>query len=400
MSSASRRVVFVDDDPLVLRSIRRLMTRRLETCDLVFAGSGDEALELMQGSDVDIIVTDLNMDQMDGATLLQRVQDNAPEVVRIVLSGSCRLEEGAVTRVAHQCVAKPFNGKLLGTTLMRALALRELLEDVTLRKLVAGRNELPSVPAVYLDLLEALDRETTSITRVVSLVQQDPGLAARILQLASSAFLGRVVPPRSIRDAVVFLGFKAIKAFVLTHRIVEMYRPSIPGLSIDAIQDHALRTGALARDIVGESAGAEKVFMAGMLHGLGRLVLAGRFPRRYAAVLRAAAAEELPLAKVERDMLGASHAEVGAYLLGLWGIDPDVVEAVARCQTPSRIAEGGLPSALYLASRLAADPESPVGDHGDDDPGIDAELVARIAAAPDLQTWRLKAAHVPQSGQA
>jgi HD-like signal output (HDOD) protein len=221
-----------------------------------------------------------------------------------------------------------------------------------------------------------------------------------VLQLASSAFLGRVVPPRTVRDAVVFVGVTLMKAFVLTHRIVEMYQPKVQGFSVDAVQRAALMTGALASGMFATRARSEPAFVAGMMHNLGTLVLATRFPRRYAAVLRAQAGERRSLAHIEFDMLGATHAEVGAYLLGLWGIAPEVVEAVALAQSPSKIVDRtlGLSAAVYIASRLVHDPDTAVTPCEDRDGDIDAGLVNRLGLASELEGWRQAARHVVGEG--
>lgn len=396
----ARRVVFVDDDPLVLRSIRRLMSRSLASWDLVFASSGDEALAAMAAAPVDVVVSDLNMGQMDGAALLQQVQDQAPEVVRIILSGSTSREEACLTTsVAHQFLAKPFDSSELSATLTRALSMRGILGDDRLRQLVAGANELPAVPALYVALTEILRRDDASLVDVAALVEQDPAASARMMQLTCSSFIGRRTPPRNIREAVIYVGVKVVKALVLTHHIVTQFKTRLPGVSADQVQEHGTRTGALASLMLAGSDLADDAFLAGMLHGVGRLLLASRTPRRYRQVLQVHTRDGVSLARAERDLLGASHAEVGAYLFGLWGLPHSIVDAVATCHRPTAIQgdDLGVAAAVYLASRLIDDPDAPVSACGDDHQHLDAGLVERLGGTTALEGWRAAARQLLQS---
>ncbi len=392
--SEKRRVVFVDDDPLVLRSIKRLMKRRLATWDLVFAESGEDALARMRDVPVDVIVSDLNMGRMDGAALLQRVQQETPDVVRVVLSGSTSREEACLTtRVAHQFLAKPFDSDALSETLQRAAAMRSLLDDSVLRALVGGDNTLPAVPRLYVELTEVLRREDASLADVAMLIEQEPAIAARMMQVTSSAFLGRRMPPRTVRDAVVFLGVTVVKSLVLTHRVVTKFSADVPGFSAEDVQMHGLRTAALASEILSNTPHMEQAFLVGMLHVIGRMVLAARAPKRYAKVLQAAQDEQLSLPAAERAAFGATHAEVAGFLLGLWGLPHSIVDAVVHCHRASSYGDEplGLGAAVYFATRLVADPDVAIGACGDEQDGIDDGLVERLGVGDSLPSWRFAA---------
>lgn len=367
------------------------MKRNLATWDLHFAESGAEALDVMAAHPVDIVVSDLNMGRMNGAVLLRQVQESCPEIVRIVLSGSTSREEACQTASsAHQFLGKPFDSKDLSSTLRRAASLRTILDSKELRRLVAGKNELPSVPEIYLRLTEVLADTDASLAEVAELVERDPGVSARLMQLTSSAFVGRRALPQNVRQAVICAGTTMIRALVLTHHIVVSYQPRVPGFSIEDVQGHGLRTAMLAAGMLASSEQQNQAFLAGMLHVVGRLVLASRAPSAYRDVMKAHAGSDVSLADAERARFGATHAEVGAYLLGLWGIQHEIVEAVASVHTPNDIQDTriGPASAVHVASRLAMDPETAISaDQGDAGP-ISAELIERIGCEDRVPAWR------------
>jgi HD-like signal output (HDOD) protein len=204
----------------------------------------------------------------------------------------------------------------------------------------------------------------------------------------------------TIASAVSYLGIETIRVLVLNLEIVRMFRGAseVRGFSVDALQRHALQTARLARAIAGEHA-ADDAYVAGMMHGLGRLVLAGRVPDRYGHAIEVARKEDRPLSEVEREVLGATHAEVGGYLLGLWGIPQRIVEAVTHHGEPARVdpARLGLAGAVYVASTLAADPDAPLLPiaRASSTPTLDARYLEATGALASLAGWRALAKRAP-----
>jgi HD-like signal output (HDOD) protein len=133
------------------------------------------------------------------------------------------------------------------------------------------------------------------------------------------------------------------------------------------------------------------------LHRVGELVLASRVPHRFAEVLDSAARTGQSQLQVERQVLGVTHAEVGAYLLGLWGLRQRVVEAVAYYPHPERLdAVFGIPAAVHVASILASNPEAPLGTEPKDDMReVPAAYLERLEVLDQLAEWRTMAAGTP-----
>jgi HD-like signal output (HDOD) protein len=399
---ARARIVFVDDDELVLRSIRRLLRGKEKDWDLVFVTDGHAALRELDRAPVDVIVSDVQMANIGGSKLLAAIQESYPDVARIVLSGET--DPRAVCRMvpfAHQYLAKPFDAANLDFTLRRACALRSLLTNPSIRQVVGRSNALPAAPATYLELTQALRNPETSTRQVAAIVERDVGIAARVLQIVSSSFFGSPRSVSTISAAVGYLGLDTVRTLVLACEIVRTFTPSgsLGTFSIEQFEEHGLRTGRLARSMLEPGFAADDGFVAGLLHRVGQLVLASRAPHRFAEVLDRAARTDRTELQVEHELLGVTHAQVGAYLLGLWGLRQRVVEAVAYYPRPERLDTAfGIPTAVHVASILAKDPDAPIGEEPREDMrAIPARHLERLGVLDQLPEWRTLAAGTPAS---
>jgi HD-like signal output (HDOD) protein/CheY-like chemotaxis protein len=373
------RILFVDDEPLVLRSLKRAVSAAGDRFVSEFFESGSLALARMEGGGVDVVVSDMQMPVMDGAEFLSRVQDKHPEVVRIVLSGHADPRQAfRAVPVAHQFLTKPFEAQKLVRTLERALELSTLIGSMELRKLVARDNRLPAAPKTYTALTRLLARDDSPMREIVGVIEKNPALSARVAQLASSGFFRVPRGVTTISGYLAYLGIDVIKSLVLSVELTTAFDASGAGFPIDAIERHSL---------------AEDAFVAGLLHDVGRLVLASRSPREYARAVREAGAEGgRKLCAAEHAIFGATHAEVGGYLLGIWGLPLEIVDAVLCHHDPNRIAWDSVdvPAAVYLSNVLSHNPDAPITS-GETE-GLDGALLERLPESPvNLSQWRSSA---------
>ncbi len=395
-AAAPLRILFVDDDELILRSMERVLRRPAAErgWQLCFATSGEAALEELAKTPVEVMLVDANMARMSGPALLKRVQERDPSVVRILLSGHTGLDLlRSALPYAHQFLPKPCDGQLLRSTLDSACGLRQLLARPEMRHLVGSTNELPSAPRTFIELSNALANPNASARTVSDIIERDIAIAARVLQLVSSAFYGLPRAVTSIGGAVAYLGVEIVKAIVLSVEVSRMFPLTqlIPDFSVDALQQHAMRVSQFAKRILGPEPGGDVLLVAGLLQDTGQLVLASRAASRFGVALSTSGARKRPLHEVERDMFGASHAEVGAYLLGLWGLPPRVVGAVAHHLEPRR-SDGRVfdaASALYVANLLVVDPDVPALDEVPAHViALDLQYLRMIGVAHQLEEWR------------
>lgn len=390
-----RTILFVDDQKNILDGLRRMLRSMRDEWEMLFAESGQEALNILKEKPCDVLVSDMRMPEMNGAQLLSQVAKKYPQVVRIVLSGDADKETVLQTTVqAHQYLSKPCDADTLKATVARACSLRDLLSDSALRRIVTQVTILPSLPSLYTMVMEELQSEKTSLDHVGSIIEQDVAMTAKLLQLVNSSFFGFKRQVSRVRDAVPLLGADVLKALVLSVGIFSQFQNKKPlhGISIDTISEHSLRVANYAK-VIAISQKADRVdqdqsFLAGILHDLGKLILWTNFPNEYGEVCSMCSVERCTVSEAEKRHFQASHEQVAAYLLGLWGFADAVVEAVAFHHHP-----GCLPlkrftplTALHVANAF---------DHFKTDAlvsleaGVDESYLREIGLYQNLPAWAL-----------
>jgi len=387
-----KHVLFVDDEQEILDGLRDALRGQRSIWRMSFAPDAQRALEIMEESPADVVVSDMRMPVTDGAALLAQVQALHPAAVRIVLSGYA--DTVALTRagaVAHRFLAKPAETEDIVRVVERSFALRDLSRQITSDRDSAALSSLPSAPTAYLELTRALGNERLGTADVGKIVAQDVAMSAKVLQLANSAFFGTGRTINQLPEAVTRIGVNNLRSLALSVGAFESFRPRGPlaGFSIAELQHHSTLVARIARRIAPKGMG-DDAFTAGMLHDVGVLVLASKKPEQLAAAIENARAEGIPVHNAERDAYGATHAEIGAHLLDLWGIPHPIVEAVAYHHEPANAA-GRLfdqVTAVHVADRLAHD----VSPHDGDTPWfggtIDEEYLESLGAVEEMDRWR------------
>jgi putative nucleotidyltransferase with HDIG domain len=347
MEAVKRRILFVDDEPHVLQGLRRILRPLRHEWDTEFVDTGPKALETLARREFDVVVTDMRMPGMDGVELLREVMKKYPHIVRIVLSGHSDRETILQSIwLTHQFLAKPCDAGTLKSTVSRALALREFLSDEKHQRLVSRLRTLPALPSHFAEMMGELLSAEASLEKIGKIISKDVGMSAKILQLVNSAFFGLSRQVTNPRQAACLLGIDTIKALFLSVHVFSQYRQrDIKGIRLHEMWRHSMAVGAFARIICQEEKldmkTVDVAFMAGMLHDIGKLVLALNLPVPYSEVPGISEENNIPFWQAEQKFLGASHASIGAYLLGLWGLPDSIVEAIAFHHTPRLCAANG-----------------------------------------------------------
>ncbi|MGH9401646.1 MAG: HDOD domain-containing protein [Terriglobia bacterium] len=398
-----RRILFVDDEADLLQGLQRMLRAQREEWEMSFAQGGEAALTMLAASPFDVIVSDMRMPGMDGAALLARVRQEYPDVIRIILSGQAELNAAfRVAPVAHQFLAKPCDSGALRVAIERSSRLKTLLNDDSLRKTVGAMRELPSLPRTYIALAEALEEPDASLDKVAKIVEGDVAIAAKILQLVNSPFFGLSRDVTNVRTAVSYLGTNTLKSLVLSLGVFRAFESVelVKGFSVEQFQAHACLTAKIAEALPSPKYLAEATALAALLHDVGKLILAAQMPGHLAQVLKEARARERPAYEIEQELLGVTHAEIGAYLLGLWGLPWTIVEAVAHHHAPSRVPGQGFDAlaAVHIANVLALEcGSSSPAEAGLAQPGFDLTLLESLGAAERIPEWRMMAQEINQS---
>jgi HD-like signal output (HDOD) protein/ActR/RegA family two-component response regulator len=353
---APLRVLFVDDETRVLEAIERVLFDIETDWQTRFVSSGDEAMTELAREPYDVVVSDLRMSGMDGVALLTRVADRYPRTVRIVLSGHSD-EEAALkmVRVAHQFLAKPCSAETVHEVIARTDRLTKVLGDRKLQALVGQVGALPCAAHLQAQLCELLERDDASGNTgpLVDLIRQDPALTCKLLQVANSAFFNSAASVADVETALMRLGVRTLKNLMMTLGAFETRRPSQPvELSADTLQTRSVSIARLASRMARLPEDASAAYIAGLLCNVGQLVLASAAPERLYVTQAEAAQRGVPCHLVEQSTWGATHAEIGGYLLGLWGLPFQIVEAVTNHHAPARADDDrlGLAQLVWLAS--------------------------------------------------
>jgi HD-like signal output (HDOD) protein len=336
-----KQLLFVDDEPKLLDGLKRSLRSMRHEWNMTFVTSGEDALKALDEAPFDVVISDMRMPGMDGTQLLGKVQQRHPQIVRIVLSGHSDQDMIYQSIAAtHQYLAKPCATEVLIAAVMRACALRELLGNDSLRRLVTGMQQIPSQPTLYAEIKKEAESKTASIGAIGAIISKDMGMTAKILQLVNSSFFGLRSIVATVEQAVNLLGLDTVQALVLTIQVFSQFASTHGSrFNMDRLWEASTETGSLALAIAkAEQAPAlviDQAYTAGLLHDVGMLVFAANVLKQYDAMLKTAHDQGVQLWEVERQELGITHAEVGAYLLGLWGLDDPIVEAVAFHHHPS-----------------------------------------------------------------
>ncbi len=376
-----KRILFVDDERKELDDLQRMLRGMPSEWEMEFAVSGQEALGVLKDESFQVVVADMRMPGMDGRQLLGRVRKLYPQIVRIIVSGHS--DKDLILKsvgLTHQFLAKPCDAETLKTTICRACAVSELLEDESLINVISKIESLPSLPSLYKEVVEEVNSPNGSLTKVGEIISKDVGMSAKLLQLVNSAFFGLPTPISSTVRAVNFLGLKTIKTLILTIKIFSQYdRAGLPGYFISSVLDHSISMGILARSIATqEDLGQNQIdeaFMAGLLHDIGKLILLDKLPSKCLEISDAFNSSNCQLWEAEQKILGTSHAQVGAYLMGIWGFSESIVEAIAFHHCPSRCSNSsfGVLSIIHLANEFEQ------GGHGKNNrKGLDTDYLDKL----------------------
>jgi len=356
MTRPAHRVLFVDDDPQLLSGLSKALRKHRDRWDMVFAGSGEEALAEIGRAGFDVVVSDMRMPVMDGAALLARIRDQDPTTIRMILSGfSDRTATARALPVAHQFFNKPCDLAELAAAIDRACRLRTMFAGDSLRAVIGRLGALPPAPAIYHELAAQLGRTEVSVDDITAVVERDAAMCAHVLQVANSPVFGAEQPVRSIPEAVVQVGVEVVAGLALASYAFALAadRPPVE-LALAELQHHSLQIARAARRLAASSEVAGEALVAGLVHDIGKIVIASAFPDAHAAIVRGAAEPGASRELIERSALGTSHAEIGAYVLAAWGLSLAVVDAVAHHNDRSVAPIGPVLAALRAAHAAVA----------------------------------------------
>jgi HD-like signal output (HDOD) protein/ActR/RegA family two-component response regulator len=330
-----KRILFVDDDVNVLNGLRRGLHSMKDQWRMDFVESGVDALAKLNAAKVDAIVTDVRMPGLDGLELLQKTRKTWPQVVRIVLSGQA--DETSLMHLlssTHAVLTKPCDLDELKSRITCALANGNRLGGAELRNLISEVGIVPSLSFLLAEVTKEFKKDQPSIESIAQIISMDLGMSSAVLHFVNSGYFGTSRATLNPERAVHWLGLDAVRELILSNnkgfafdwREFDYFDPL-------TVASDAIATGAAARALAlarsSDAATVEDAYAAGLFHDIGQIVLARVLGTFYDSVVETSIVLGCPLWETERQMIGATHAQVGAYLLGLWGFPESVLNAVS-----------------------------------------------------------------------
>ncbi|MGP1680042.1 MAG: HDOD domain-containing protein [Burkholderiales bacterium] len=248
------------------------------------------------------------------------------------------------------------------------------MSEITLQTVVADLDRLPALPEVVQDLMDYLQRPEVDVGQVAYRIARDPALAAKLLRVANSSFYGLQSQVATVPDALVVLGLRAVRTLVTGAAVVTHFQTlAAVGYDQRAFWLHSAGTALCARALARElGANTENAFTAGLLHDIGRLILAARFPEAYRRVAAYRAGHDCHPIEAEHEVLGFDHAQIGAALAARWKFPAGIAAAIAGHHAPMDQPADSLAGVIHLADVMA---------HVLEFPGGEEDLVPRLFSA-------------------
>ncbi len=390
-----KHILFVDEEPYFLKAIKRSFRSMKDNWIISTAPSVEKAVEVLVKSHVDILVTEIRLQGIDGIKFLNLIKEKYPHIARIVLSGYANRDVVLKSvEIAHQYISKPCDDEDLKATVNKAFLMRDLLENDSLKAAIANIDSLPSLPGLYVEIMDELNSEDPSIGKIGAIVGKDIAMSAKMLQLINSSFFGIPQKITSPEKAVNMLGVELVQAIVLTAGAFSKYeKVNLQGFSISKLWDHCINAAAIAKLICRvekfDKEFTENCFMAGLLHDIGIILGVINFPEESIKIAKVMKDKKCLQHEAEYEVMGTTHAEVGAYLLGLWGLPEPIIEAVALHHNPfagnmnnlTPLSIVHLANALERAGERIKDEDTPLT-------GVDYDYLAKLKLTDRFKAWR------------
>jgi len=351
-------VLFVDDTEVGLRSLRDTFSIGAESWDTAFVPGADVALYMMGERPVDAVVASARLSGMSTADFLRLTKLRYPRIARIALSNPG--DRGAMLStlpVANQCLSKSCGIDVLARAVEHTTQLQGMLFSDATQSLVAEVGALPSLPASLMAVDAALSNENSSLGQIADIMSGDVAMVAKVLQLVNSSFFGLRAEIRDLRQAVAYLGVETLRDFALASAVFRAFTPSplLPTDWLARFNAHSLAVADIMGQLVRTSAAKCEANVSGTLHDVGELIVAERAPEKLLEIAGDVTGGASP-DEAEVHHLGTTYPVIGGYLLSMWGIGHNVIEAVARQREMWAGAprEPGLADVIRVADHMAA----------------------------------------------
>jgi HD-like signal output (HDOD) protein len=339
-----KKVLFVDDEINILRALRRELFQ--SDFEVLTATSGPEGLEILKKEKVNVVVSDVKMPDMDGIQFLKIVKERYPHINRVILSGFVEqslVVSSIIQGIATTYFAKPWDIEVLKRNIEHILDIENILNQKELLSIINSIEELPSIPLIYNKFIAAI-KEDQPIKDFAQIIDEDVSLSTKILQVANSAFFGKM-EISSVERAIIHLGLNIVKDIVLTVSIANQSSVTpeqeqyITGITL-----HSSFVNQAIRHIYKKKYGStipEDFSSIGITHDIGKIILIQYFPQRFESIMqyqKKNKGKSFYQCELELGYESNTHSEIGAYFLSLWNLPVINVEVSMYHHNPEKSA--------------------------------------------------------------
>lgn len=352
-----QRILFVDDEPSILKSLERLFFD--SDYEIFTAQGGKEGLQILAEYPVDVVMSDMRMPGMDGHQFLKTVKNLYPSTTRLILSGFAderQIINSLIDGSSNFYMLKPWDGEDISDKISKVFETRQIFCNPSLLDIANGLENLSLIMGLYNSVCQLIDKDA-AVGSIAKVIETDGAVAAAVLRIVNSACYN--VKTGSVAQAITYLGLPAIKSIVLSCSISKSVNIQVPPLSIKRLNDHATTTHYYMAKLYAELLGKQlpdELGTAGLLHNIGFVLCLHYFPDQYKRVIEEYLKQpqkSLPL--LEQEFVLVSHDELGGYLLNWWGIPYPIAECALFHHKPlhSAIINKEAVAAVHVANYYA-----------------------------------------------
>jgi len=394
ISSVPRRILFVEGDAILREQLKTCLSSLSVQWPSEVASASDEALSALAAGRFDGVAAAFSRDDASGLEFLRRVGETAPEKTQLLMAhDEDRVLVLKQVGLPPHFLPRPANSTELSHGLERSFQLTRWMSGSAIRALLTRMVNLPAVPSLYAQVMRELRSDDPSIETVGKLIAQDPALTAKMLQMVNSPVFALGRPISEAVDAVTFLGAERTKALILMASL-SLHGSLTPceGFSQESFWQHSLTVATLGRMLalkeLKDASLADVCFTAGLLHDIGKLLFASNLPQEYSAAIASAKARGIGLHQAELETFGVTHGQLGASLLGTWGLPLPVLEAIAWHEHPSATDTPGVSAVTLVHAANVLEYEKRGVSEPDYAPQFEMSYLDDLDLGDRLNKWR------------
>jgi len=350
-------VLFLDDEEEILFSLKKILL--IERYKQVYFSSPKEALKFLETTKVNVIISDMKMPEMSGEEFLKKAGDLDPGSIKLIFSSF--KEKAAVLDMlakgfAHYYLMKPWTDYDLRNTLDKFCSINADLDKNKLKKYLSSFSKLPAPTQTSWNLNKMLDEENININKITEEIEFHPFLATKILQIANSVSYGVKKEVISIRNAVILIGLRQLKALVVSFELLNTFSSLLDKRfekTVNQFWHESLKKAIIAKRIAEaweSKVDKDLIFISALLSNIGYLVWLYTVPEDFNAYLLLSKQKLMSIAEAEQNLFFLEHTKLGAVLLKLWNIPSKVIDAVENHHSP--LAKDDTTKILQIADYL------------------------------------------------